>query len=145
MAEVLGIVASGIAVSQLFLGIAKATQKLHGTWSQFQDAPHDIRHILEELDILGQSLVFLEEGIKHQLQLGHAAGIQKSLQLCQKAADDLDDLVSTLPPTPSQTSSAAKLKMKWQVFYRRDRIGFVRERLHRAVRYLNFAVTCYSL
>jgi hypothetical protein len=138
MAEVLGIVASGIAVSQLFVGITEATRKLHGAWSQFQNAPHDIKHILEELDILGQSLVLLEKGIEHELRLGKAPGIQKSIQLCQKAAGDLDDLVSMFPPPDasgtSSSQSAAKLKMKWKVLCRSDQISLVRERLHRVVR-----------
>lgn len=144
MAEVLGIVASGIAVSQLFLGIIETTQKLHSIWSELQDVPDEIRSILEELDILGRSLIFLEEAIKHQLESGQATSIESGLRLCRKAADDLDDLVSMLPTDMSSTA-ADRLKMKWRVFYHKDKINFVRERLQRAVRYLSFAVTCYSL
>lgn len=145
MAEVLGAVASGIAVLQVSASILKGSRKLRSAWSQFQDTPRDIEHVLEEMEILGQTLALLEPAISHAAHDDDmVANVVKCLGLCQRAIGELDDLAVRFPFQPDR-SRKRQLALKWKVYYCRDEIINIRERLHRAVRYLSLAVTCYSM
>ncbi|KAK0109191.1 hypothetical protein ONS96_003014 [Cadophora gregata f. sp. sojae] len=62
MAEVLGVVASGIAVTQLAGQVAKSVIKLKECWDQVQEAPADIKYLLREIDSLNLILNHIQEG-----------------------------------------------------------------------------------
>ena len=55
MAEVLGVVASGVAVSQIAGQVTKSIFKLKQYWGQVQDAPDEIKYLLREIDSLNLS------------------------------------------------------------------------------------------
>jgi uncharacterized protein YoxC len=56
MAEVLGVVASGVAVLQLASQILSVSKKLHGVCSGVKGVPKRISDLLEEIQILAETL-----------------------------------------------------------------------------------------
>jgi hypothetical protein len=145
MAEVLGVVASGIAIIQLATGIVSGAQKLRRQWCEVRDAPRDIAGTLEEIEILGQSLIVIQSGLdRHGPESASMAVMEKSLELCQKASTNLDAIVSKFAFGPEK-SSASRRMTKLKVLLQRDEINEAREQLQRAIRYLNLAANCYSM
>lgn len=145
MAEILGAFASGVTIAGLAIGVVRDTQKLRRLWRDLQGAPRDIEETLEELEILGQSLILLQYGLGHNAQdPGSAAVIERCLELCQKAAESLEDIVSRSHIEPG-THFRNRQRAKLQAFSQKGEIKNVRERLHRAVKYLGLAVNCYSM
>jgi hypothetical protein len=53
MAEVVGIVASGIAVAQLAGSIVTSAQNLHNIWTSLKGAPKIVGDCLREIELLG--------------------------------------------------------------------------------------------
>jgi hypothetical protein len=56
VAEVLGVVASGIAVAPLADQIATRIRNIHAFWKSIRGAPQELNDALEELEILGDTL-----------------------------------------------------------------------------------------
>jgi hypothetical protein len=50
MAEVIGIVASGISIAQIAGQVASSIVKIKNFWDQVKAAPDDINHLLREVD-----------------------------------------------------------------------------------------------
>jgi hypothetical protein len=145
MAEILGVVASGIAVAQLATGIVNGAQKIRKFCCEVRDAPRDIEEALEEIEALGQSLLILQRGLENCAQeTSSVVVIARSFELCQKAANNLNVIVSKLSVEPG-TQFTKRQKAKLKVFLQKEEINNERERLHRAVRYLSLAVNCYSM
>ncbi|CZR60584.1 uncharacterized protein PAC_10480 [Phialocephala subalpina] len=99
MADVLGVVASGIAVAQLASSIASSIIKLKGFWSQINDAPAEINHLIRRID----SLNFMLQHMQHdQSQQGipelavQNICMRRSLELCEECATGLLSLVNDL-------------------------------------------------
>jgi len=115
MAEIVGVVASGIAVTQLATGIINSAQKLRQIWREARDAPWDIEGALKEVDILDQSLLILQHGLENRAQEPNSvAVVERSLELCQKAAKNLNVIVSKLSVEPG-TRFARRQKAKFKV------------------------------
>jgi hypothetical protein len=145
MAEVLGILASSAAVTQLASGIVGGVLKLRQLLREFRDVPRDVDHTLEELGILGQSLLVIQNCVKsNAASIASAAIVERSLELCQTAVADLDKLMIGLR-TANQSTSVKRGKIKLQAIMQKSEIHDVRERLQRAVRYLTLAVNGYSM
>jgi hypothetical protein len=145
MAEVLGVVASGIAVTQLASGIISGAQKLREIWCEVQDAPRDFEGILEEIEILGQSLLTFQEGLEnHGSESASVAVMERALELCQKASTNLNAIISKFSFGPEK-SSTSRRKTKIKVLLQINEINNAREQLHCAIRYLGLAVNCYTM
>ncbi|KAH8425445.1 uncharacterized protein LDX57_003198 [Aspergillus melleus] len=145
MAEVLGILGSSIAVTQLASGVVGGIPKLRQLWREFRDLPRDIDDTLEELEILGQSLLVIQNSVKsNAANAASATIVERSLEFCQTATKDLDKLMMDLR-IENQSTSVKRQKIKLQAIMQKSEIHDVRERLQRAVRYLNLAVNCYSI
>jgi hypothetical protein len=61
MAEVLGVVASGIAVAQIAGQITGSIVKLKSYWDQIEKAPAEINHLLREIESLNLILQHMQE------------------------------------------------------------------------------------
>ena len=147
MAEVLGVLASGVAVTQLATAIVSGAQKLRRIWCELRDAPQDILQIVEELEILGQFLVFLQESLNSSpTDSGPKSNIERTIELSSNAARDLDDIVSKLYIEPDvDVGKRQKLKLRVQTLLHKGEIDKIRERLRGDARYLNLAINCYTM
>jgi hypothetical protein len=94
MAEVLGILASSIAVGQLTEQIVRGTRNLHDFWHSVRDAPKDIELLLEELKILGDTLTELQSdpGSQDGSELRGSA-VTNCLQYCKRTSDELETVI----------------------------------------------------
>lgn len=59
MAEIVGVVASGIAVAQLAGAIVGSTRKIYNFWSDIKDAPKHVSAMLVEVELMREILVEL--------------------------------------------------------------------------------------
>ena len=132
MAEVLGVIASGISVGSLAIQILSSIRQILDFWSSVRHAPDDIHHILEELEILAE---YLSDQDYHEyeetLDQNRSLPISRALRLCQKAAESvaaaLDDLKDGL--------TASKLRGRWtavRAALREQRLNKCLSRLERA-------------
>jgi len=61
MAEALGVVASGIAVTQLATQVASSVIKLKNCWEQIKNVPTEISYLLREIDSLKLILCHIQD------------------------------------------------------------------------------------
>lgn len=96
MAEVLGIVASGISVAQLAGQVTSSIIKLREYWKQIQNAPADINRLLREIESLNLILCHIQDDRARWECVGSNVGMQKSLELCKEDTYELCGLVNQL-------------------------------------------------
>jgi predicted trehalose synthase len=145
MAEVLAVVASGIAVAQLADRIVQSIRKIHDFWKSIQDAPQELNDALEELEILGETLMelhtLLSKRDKPELP-GNAAA--KCLSYSKRVADNLETILVSL----RQGLDGKRGPRRWaamKVAFQRRTLQEFQQRLDRAKSMLNLAINCYSL
>ena len=88
MAEVVGIVASGINIVQLTGQVAQSIVKLKDYWSQLKDAPGEISSLLRDLEFLNLLLSdFEQEHIQSRLPdiVFDNEIFRQSLTICKEA------------------------------------------------------------
>jgi hypothetical protein len=145
MAEVLGVVASGIAVAQLADQIVRSIRNIHDFWQSIRDAPKDLNDALEELEILGDTLLGLQEDLSDRGgREMPGASAAKCLQYCRKVADDLEAIVVGLQQGLDGKRGRRQLAAVKAVLQKRTLQDF-QQRLDRAKWMLTLAIQGYSL
>jgi hypothetical protein len=145
MAEVLGLFASGIAVAQLADQIVRSIRNIRNFWQSIRDAPKDLNDALEELEILGDTLLELQKDLSDYSgpELPRTAPA-KCLQYCRKIADDLEAIVVGL----QEGLDGKRGRRQWaaikSAFQKRSLQDF-HQRLDRARSMLTLAISSYSL
>ncbi|KAM3073428.1 hypothetical protein ACMFMF_006634 [Clarireedia jacksonii] len=147
MAEVLGTVASGIAVAQLAGAIVSSTQKIYTFWKEMKDAPKHIGRLLVEIELLGGVLVeYNTSNGKANGPHHHSAMLQKIYLHCETAIKDLDEVLETLDKGLKQSGSkAAKTWHAFRVVMKSSILEDLMERLERAKSMLNLASQCHMM
>jgi hypothetical protein len=143
MAEILGIVASGISVANLAGQLLGCVDKLRTLSRAIRDLPQELEHVVNELTILGgifHQLGTLHVGIQHTEA---ASLLQASLAHCQTAATTLEILAkkTRYPLTKDK-------KRSWHLVkgvMRREEIKELQQHLEAAKSMLHLSMTCYSL
>jgi len=145
MAELVGVVASSIAVAQLASQIVQNIRNIHDFWQSIRDAPKDLSEALEELELLGDTLVELHKNLDRHAgrQLPGAPAI-RCMQHCRRVADDLEAIVVDLHKGPDDKKS----RRRWAAIkaaLRKRALQDFQQRLDRAKSMLTLAISCYSL
>lgn len=96
MAEVLGVVASGIAVGGLAAKVAKSIVKLRDCWEQVQDAPADIAALLRRIECLNALILQIQTGPRMPDIVFDNSCLNDSLRMCEEGINELADLVIEL-------------------------------------------------
>lgn len=138
MAEVLGIVASGLAVQQTAGQITKTLFQLRQLLEQIQDAPERIRDLMADLSSFAALLVEMEG----QLVEGGPLARQ-SVQLCRDVLTRLDGVVSSLQIQLASPRRSKAFISALKVVIRRDELKRYEEKLERAFRLLQMSHQCY--
>ena len=138
MAEVLGIVASGLAVQQTAGQITKTLFQLRQLLEQIQDAPERIQDLMADLSSFAALLVEMEG----QLVEGGPLARQ-SVQLCRDALTRLDGVVSGLQIQLASPRRRKAFISALKVVIRRDELKRYEEKLERAFRLLQMSHQCY--
>jgi hypothetical protein len=142
MAEVLGIVASGISVAQIAGQLLGCIQQLRTLCRALRDTPGELREILDELEILGEVFYSLGALETDSSQPGHAA-LRASLTHCRTAASKLQVVVTR----SSRALHGERIK-PWHLMkavLKREDIKDMKGQLEATKSSLHLAMTCYSL
>ena len=141
MAEVIGLVASGISIGTLAVQISHSLQTLHAFCTAVRNAPRDIKDTLAEIDVLNQILLDLKDEMSKTNSLGLAEGAAgRCLHYCQTAADELSLLVTKLDMGISNGGSY-RLWASMKRVFNREVFKEVQNRLERAKTMLNLVVS----
>jgi hypothetical protein len=146
MAEVLGVVASGIALGQLADRIIHSIRRLNEFWQSVRDAPRDLKNIVEELEMLGETLLELQNGLgrdRKGIELQGTAAA-KCLRYCNKIAIELENTILEL----QQGLDSKRAGRHWAAIkaaFRKGAVQDLQQRLERAKSMLVLAINCYSL
>ena len=142
MAEVLGVVASGIAVSQIAGQVTKSIFKLKQYWDQVQDAPDEIKYLLREIDSLNLILNHIQSDKATQTTSSIPVDnlcIQQSLQFCKEGADELRGLVDELAGKIDCKRGWRKKVGSVKVVLKKDDIKKLKKRMKHAVQLLQLS------
>jgi hypothetical protein len=94
MAELLGVVASGISVMQIAGQLVGCIQQLRTFCRSMRDLPEDLQRTLQELQILSEVFCQPETFNSGDVQTASTELLHISLLNCQAAASSLEGLVS---------------------------------------------------
>jgi len=144
MAEVLGIVASGISVAQLAGQVTSSIIKLKDYWNQIQDAPADINRLLREIESLNLILCHIQDDRAGWTYAGSNVGMQKSLELCKEGTDDLCGLVNQLREKMEGKKGWKKKVGAVKVVLKKEEIKQIKRRMKSAVRLLSLSYQCHT-
>jgi hypothetical protein len=161
MAEVLGVVASGISVASLAIQIFDSIQRIKEFCRLVRDAPKDLEYIADDLSIIN-SLLPQVDRIASALNTSSAAGletvqydskdsgdgrllIQRSISHCKVAVDALDKLVSDLQMLLSANQSLPRRWHSFRAVRRKDEIESVKREIESAKSTLNLVIDFRSL
>ncbi|KAH7317327.1 hypothetical protein BKA65DRAFT_557532 [Rhexocercosporidium sp. MPI-PUGE-AT-0058] len=98
MAELLGVVSSGMAVVSLAIQAAESIEKLKSFYSLIQSAPEDILFAIDELETLSMVFEEVDRSMQQQLFLDPRVKVTvlRSFRLCRSSGDGLKSLVDGL-------------------------------------------------
>ena len=147
MAEVVGIVASGINIVQLTGQVAQSIVRLKDYWSQLKDAPGEISSLLRDLEFLNLLLSdFEQEHIQSRLPdiVFDNEIFRQSLTICKEGAQELSELVDLLNHRSSTTIKFGKQRCAFNVVRNRDQIKRYKSRLKRAISLLSLSHQSYT-
>ena len=144
MAEVIGVVASGISIGSLAIQIVSSIQQLLDFWSTVKDAPENVQALLQEINILGNLLSEIDgnEGEEHSSVIRQA--ITKATEYCQLALDKIDTVLRDLASGLYSTRGRIKHWTAVKTALKDKRLEKSLVRLERAKSLLNLAYQCYT-
>lgn len=143
--ELVGVVASGITVAQLPSQIVQSIRSIHDFWQSIRDAPKDLSDNLEELELLGDTLLELHNNLgRHTGHQSPGTSAMRCMQHCRNVADDLEAIVVDL----YKGLDGKKSGWHWvaiKAALRKRALQDFQHRLDRAKSMLTLAISCYSL
>jgi hypothetical protein len=146
MAEVLGIITSGLAIGQLIGSITSSIIKLKEHWDQVKDAPGEIQSLLLEIDSLNLILSHIEQD-RHQAGLPDISQntcFEQSLSLCKQGTEELSVLVSELAVKIDGKKGWRRKAGASKVVLKREEVKKVKRRMKNAIRLLSLAYQCHT-
>jgi hypothetical protein len=161
MAEILGVVASGISVASLAVQIFDSIQRTKEFCRLVRDVPKDLEYIVDDLSIINGLLPQVDriasalntsgstglETVLHNIEDsgdGHLL-IQRSISHCKVAIDALEILVSDLNILLSTNKSLPRRWHSLRAMRRKDEIESVKKDIESAKSTLNLVIDFQSL
>ena len=147
MAEVIGLVASGISIAQIASQVASSILKIKDFWDRVKAAPDDINHLLLEVDSFSLILKHIQDDLTRDALpelLFNNDGIRQSLELCRSGAAELEELANELA---GKLDAKSGLRMKIgsiRAVLKRDNIKRLKRKLKNAIRLLSLAYQCHT-
>lgn len=147
MAEVIGVVASGIGIRTLAARIAISVVKLKGYWDQVNEAPEAVESLLEIIELYHSIFAGIEEDQKRNPISPLVADrtlTTKCLDICKKAESRLKDLVDELGADLCATSRLRRKKSALKVVLNEKKIEKHTKTLEHTVQLLTLAYQWYT-
>ncbi|KAJ5808609.1 hypothetical protein N7474_009878 [Penicillium riverlandense] len=147
MAEVVGVVSSAITFATVVSQVTESIITIRDYWSQFRDAPNDLKCLMRDLELFGLILAEIEEdlsqdafafalkGSKHALQ---------SLEFCREAATNLQTISDDLLHDMNSSSHLRKSYAAAKVVMQRGKVERHIARLRNAIQLLSLSQQSYT-
>lgn len=143
MAEVFGIFTGAISVASLAIQIFDSIQQLREFCSSVRDAPEAISNVLEELEILGDTLLQIYQDQKLNRDSVDPS-IRRSLTYVDRVAGELQSIMTDL----AKGMDGSKKKQKWgaiRVAMKKNSVKDLLTRLERSKSLLSIAIQCSTV
>ncbi|KAL2071721.1 hypothetical protein VTL71DRAFT_12956 [Oculimacula yallundae] len=147
MAEVLGVVASGIAVGQLAGLVTKSIFKLKDYWNQVHEASDDVKHLLREIDSLHLILCHIQEDqAKRSNGESHADNVclRQSLELCREGAEELRETADELAKKVDGKKGWKKKVGSVKVVLKKEDVKKLKKRMKNSIRLLSLSYQLHT-
>ncbi len=145
MAEIVGVVASGISIGTLTAQITTSLIKLKSYWDQVRDAPEDIRDLIEGLEILAYTLAAAEDDQRlNPISSSIVGPTSMCLNRCKKAAERLKDLADKIR---ADIEAGNRFRRKWgstKVVLKKDQIDKYRAELGSTIALMSLSQQLYT-
>ncbi|TVY45721.1 hypothetical protein LSUB1_G000383 [Lachnellula subtilissima] len=148
MAEALGVVASGIAVTQLATQVASSVIKLKNCWEQIKNVPTEISYLLREVDSLKLILCHIQDDQASQWEpnsVGNGVHLRQSLELCKQGSAELETLVNELGAKIEGKHGLKKKLGSAKVVLKNEEIKVMKRRLKSTIRLLSLSYQCHTI
>jgi hypothetical protein len=146
MAEILGVVASGIAVGQAVAALGRATFAVKRLCDELNEIPEKIAHLLDELEILNPLVSEVESGLSAPVEAASGswndAAARHAVSSCRLASSALESLASSLQERISAASGARRKVASLRALLKKDEMKLLERRLESAIRVLMVAQNC---
>lgn len=147
MAEILGVVASGVSIAAFAGQIVSSIMKLKSYIDQVKDAPEHIRILVDEIDDLQLLLSELSDDqsrYPHQEMLAGNKSVMRSLESCQRGVDRLRWVVDEIASDFGMLKPMRRKLISVKVVWKKGKIEKYRADLAATVRLLTFAYQIYT-
>jgi len=149
MAEVLGLIASSVAVTQLASAILTSGIKIKQLLDDVKDVPENLIHLMDHIDTFALVLLAAKdehgEATSHNIVSCSDTSVQKSLQICQKALDHLTGLSKDLEGKIRSSHTLKRRVAKVKVVLRKDFIVKCERRLDTSLQLLSLSQQIYMM
>lgn len=155
MAEVLGLVASGISVAQIAGSIITTSLKLKALLDEVKDAPESLRNMLDHIELLAPILCETTTGRDESATTNLAPlpatshpqqAIQKAFTACQAAGEQLEILARTLMSQIDAARGGVRRKRAVvKVVLKKGTLAQYETRLQKSIQLLTLAQSTYIM
>lgn len=152
MAEVLGLVASGLSVAQIAGSIVTTSIKVKALLDEVRDAPDNLKDMLDHIELLTPILCDAtttsdeSAGTTNSLPLAATSHLQQALTRCQAASEQLELLARSLINQVDTARGGVRRKRAMvKVVLKKSTLAEYEKRLQRTIQLLNLAHDTYTL
>jgi hypothetical protein len=144
MAEILGVVASGITVVQVAVQLLDAVQKLRSFYRSMRHVPEYLQSTLNDIEMLGRVLDQLEAFDDSAFQHQGSSMLQDSLLSCRAATSALKSLTTQ---SIQRLNKKGKLRSVYllKAFFQKEDMEELKRNLETTKRGLEMVMNCYKM
>ncbi|KAJ5525723.1 hypothetical protein N7494_012373 [Penicillium frequentans] len=147
MAEVIGVVSSAITFATVVAQVTNSIIRIKECWSQFRDAPDDLKYLMRELEHFGLIFANIEEDLSQEdlaSALKNSKHVMQSLQFSREAATSLQELSDEMMRDMSSSSGLRKSYAVAKAVMKRGKLEKRMARLRNAIQSLSLSQQCYT-
>ena len=148
MAEVLGVIASGIAIGQVATTTGIAILRLRRLLDEVRDVPRSVEDLMEQIECFDPALWELEQNMSTNeipSDLWKSSAATKSALYCRKALKQLTDMADELSAQINSTKRVQRTVARVKAVLKRGVMSDLERRLETAVRMLQCAQQGYTM
>jgi len=148
MAELLGVVASGIAVVQVAAEVGDRALALKRLWDEIKDVPETITSLVSQIEVLTPildqiNIDFSQFSLRPGSIIWNDKGAQICASHCRRAKEELSRLAEDLSAHVDSTKRSRRGIAKIKVVMKKETLAKYETRLSRSLQLLSLANTCY--
>jgi hypothetical protein len=145
MAEVLGVVASVVAVAQLAGELVVTAQKLYAFWVGVKGAPKQVGDALKEIQLVGKIIAGM--GVEEQNGFGGDREdiVWEALSYCREVMEEFGYLLGKLGMDMASRKAGKRQWASLKVFLKSQVLSELEGKFERAKSLLGLAVDFYSM